>query len=374
MSWKTIAAPAAAGVVLLGAALTGHDGSDFDTRVPVGPGGSLRVDLELGGGIAFDHGSLHVRSHDAEDVRVVADTTGWGKYAVDLDLSHRDESVTLQGVVDGPFDWMFGGPTVNVSIWVPRDFTVDARISGGPLVLEDLAGPLTANVDDTNLGLYRAEGPVRIVSRAGSVEVEDVEGSLEVRSERGRVDVAGVRGSVRVSTERGSIEVRDVTGPVHVESDGGSIEIDDVRGELQVATDRGRIEADDVEGSVVVSTNRGGIQLEEIDGPVRARSRRGDIEVDFEGDPRGEIETGRGSIDIDVPEGAGFDLDARTERGRIDLDGYTLDEDALEDDEEGDGFDGREGIGREERVARSINGGGETLQLRTARGEIRVSD
>ena len=132
-----------------------------------------------------------------------------------------------------------------------------------------------------------------------------------------------------------------------------------------------------MEGSVVVSTNKGSIQLEEIDGPVRARSRRGDIDVDFEGDPRGEIETGRGDIDIDVPEGAGFDLDARTERGRIDLDGYTLDQGAPEDDEEGDGFDGfdgRWGIGRAERVDRAINGGGDTLRLRTGRGEIRVSD
>ena len=379
MTWKVWSIPAAASIALVAGVFSGRD---LDQRIPVGPGGSIAVDLELGAGIAFDYGSLTIRSHEAEDVRIESETTGWGRYAVDFDLSRDGEHVELVGRVDGLLDWMFGGPTVDVSVWVPRDFAVEARIEGGPLVLEDLAGPISAEVEDTDVTLRRAEGPVRIASDRGAIEVEDVEGDLQIRTRRGEIDVTGVRGAVNVTTDRGDVEIASVTGRVDITSGSGSVEIDGVRGDISVKTDRGRIEAEDIEGDIDARTGRGGIQLQEIDGAVHAQSRRGSIEVTFEGDPRGEIETERGSIEIEVDEGASFTLDARTERGdiRIGDDAGDPDDGDLDDlgaDDQGDG-DRERGLrlfrDRDEELVREINGGGDTLRLRTGRGSIRIRD
>lgn len=374
MSPKLLSVIGLVGLALGGLAVYSYEAPGFDERVPVGGGGTLDVDIVLGGGFSFDHGSLHIRSHDADDVRVQADVSGWGAYAVDLDLSHEGERAELIGRVDGPLDWMFGGPTVNVSVWVPRDFTVDASIQGGPLVLEDLVGPLVANVDE-DVTLRRVEGKVRLDSARGAVEVEDVDGELSVRSERGDIEVTGVRGLLSVTAERGEVEIESVTGDVEVESDSGSVEVEDVRGDATITTGRGRIEAGQIRGTIVANTDRGGIELDEIDGEVRAHSRRGSIEVEFDGDPVGEIETGHGSIEIEVPEGAAFDLVARTERGRIrigdDADEFGDDDDAEDDD---DGDERRLGRRRPEELARAINGGGGRLQLRTGRGTIRIDD
>jgi len=381
LSWKPLSIPLAAGALLTAVFFTDHDAANFDRRLPVGPGGAIAVDIALGSGISFDHGSLTIRSHAEDDLRVLAETSGWGKYAVDLDLSHQGEQAALVGRVDGPLDWLFGGPTVNVSIWVPADFSVKASLHGGPLLLEDLTGPITARVEE-DVVLRRAEGRVRLASRSGSVEVRDVDGDLEVKSERGDVDIGGVRGSVVVTAGRGSVEIESVSGPVNVESDQAQVEIDDVRGDVSVTTERGAVDLEEIEGSVFARTNRGGIYLEDIDGAVRAQSVRGSIEVDFEGTPHGVIETERGEIEIEFREGASFDLDARTEQGRVRLgdaaeeygDDDSADLEASDDSE--DTSHHKRGLVRfrGEEVARAINGGGETLRLRSGRGSIRIRD
>ena len=86
--------------------------------------------------------SLAIRSHEADDVRVVADSIGWGRYAVDLDVTQEDERISLVGRVEGTLHWIFGGPSVDIEIRVPPGVGVDARIEGGPLLLEDLTSLL----------------------------------------------------------------------------------------------------------------------------------------------------------------------------------------------------------------------------------------
>jgi DUF4097 and DUF4098 domain-containing protein YvlB len=375
---------------VLAAALLFGGGARLDERLPVGPGGALAADIALGEGFSSDEGSLRIRSHEDGDVRVLAETSGWGTYAVDFDLSQAGDRVSLVGRVEGALHWLFGGPTVRVSVWVPHDFTVDAHIAGAPLILEDLVGPVTARVDAGDVTLRRARGKVSLANTQGSLEFEDVEGDLELRSQNGEIDVRGVQGSVSVTADHGSVEiesvrgpvlvgskggrlhgsvdVESVTGPVSVESGSGQVEIEGVRGEVTVTTDRGHVEADDVEGDVVARTTRGDVQLEQIEGGVRAYSERGSIEVEFDGDPHGEIETGRGGIEIRAPEGARFDLDARTERGRIE----GAHADSLESAAAGDEDGVREDGSREAQVVQAINGGGRPLRLRTGRGSIRV--
>ncbi len=380
------------------------EAGDLERRVPVGPGGSLDVAIALGGGFSFDHGSLQIRSHGEDDVRVLAETTGWGGYAVDLDLSHDGaaQRVVLDAKVEGALHWMFGGPALDVEIWVPRRFTVNASIEGGPLVLEDLVGPITVRVGATDVTVRRAEGLVQLVSERGSVEVEDVRGNLAIESGHGNVEVVGVRGSLRVETAHGRVDVESVTGPVYVRTERGRVDIDHVLGDVDVETERGHVEIEDVEGRVSAVAVSADIQIEEVKGAVVARSTRGSIDVEFSGAPMGEIETERGDIVVEVPRGVGFELAAHTGRGRIDIgdgdngvkrfsrrnfvrwreewrarrtelrrQGDRLWSERTE--ELGDAAGPEQSLVlREQSVVRSLNGGGQPLSLRTGRGSIRV--
>ncbi len=308
---------AAFAAALLGSAC---GGADFDRSLPARAGGELWVDLELGSGFSFDKGSLEITSHSKDEVRVVAKVSGWGEYAVDIDVRERDGDARVVGRVDGFLHWAFGGPTVDLRVFVPQDYTVDARIDGGPLLLEDLVGPVAARAEGSEVTLRRSEGDVELTVSGGHVTVEDVEGALTIHSREGGVEVSGVRGDLGVRSEDGSIEIASVKGRVDAATKGGAIKIERVRGHVRARTARGRIELDDIEGDVDVATERGRIEVTGLQGRIQAHSGRGGIDVEFAGDPAGAIETERGSIEVEIPADASFALEAETRRGAVELD------------------------------------------------------
>ena len=278
----------------------------FDTRLPVRPGGTLRADVALGSGLSSNRGSLEIRSHDDDDVRVIAETWGWGKYAVDVAAREHDGDVEVLGRVEGFLHWIFAGPTVDVTVFVPRGYPVEARIEGGPLVLEELSGLIEASAAQggrNTLALRRSAGVAKLVGHGGKIEVEGLEGALKVESVDGSVEISDVVGTTVVSAQEGA-EVR----------------IAGARGDVHVASEYGRIELRDVVGDVDLETEDGGLEIDALEGRLHARSRHGDIDVEFVGDPAGLIQTSAGSIDVEVPDSSRFDLDASAGSGSLELD------------------------------------------------------
>ena len=118
--------------------------NDLEERIPVQPGGTLEVDLYMGEGLRPDKGSLAVTSHDANEVRIAADASGWGASGVNFRLEHDASTVRLYGRVTGALSWLFGGPQLAVRIWVPREFALDLRTSAGPVRIDDVSGRIRA--------------------------------------------------------------------------------------------------------------------------------------------------------------------------------------------------------------------------------------
>lgn len=323
MSNRARVSLAAAAVGLLSLIAYGIAGDGVDHSVPARSGGTAYVDIELGSGVSFEKGSLEITTHEKDEVLVSADISGWGEYAVDIDVTEQGGDVRVIGRVDGMLHWMFGGPTIDVRVVVPQDpqdFTVDARIDDGPLLLEDLSGGVNARVAGSEITLRRAEGDVKLSSEDSEIHVEDVDGSLEIDSERSDVQVTGLRGHLIVRTEHGSVQVTSATGRVDVATPRGNIRLERVHGNVFARADRGRIEAEQIDGDVEVRTERGRIEVHELDGAIEAHSNRGGISVSFARAPSGVIETERGSIELEVPVLVGFDLDAQTARGDIEFD------------------------------------------------------
>jgi DUF4097 and DUF4098 domain-containing protein YvlB len=136
----------------------------------------------------------------------------------------------------------------------------------------------------------------------------------------------------------------------------GAIEIAQVTRGATASGEREQIAMREVSGAIRVTSQDGPIDLQDITGPVEATTREGAIRARFTGDPAGKLKSDRGRIDVQLPPSAAVDLDARTVRGDLRLDGaFWL---------EGD-LDKRRAQGR-------INGGGATLTLESRRGSIDV--
>lgn len=308
------------GVLVLAAALCGacSDARQIEERVAASPGGLLEVDLDRGDGLRLDPGSLVIRTHAAHEVRVESEASEWGASGVHLRVDGHGDTVRVIARVAGATSWMFGGPRVELHVWIPREFSVDVRSSSGDVRLED------------------AIGTVR-VRTSGDVEVARIEGSLRVRAD----------GDVRVS---------EVTGDVDVRLDEGAIEASRIGGHAELRSGWGDIEASHVRGTLVARTSRGSLDVRELAGPVEAVTERGGVYASFRDAPQGRIETSRGSLEVLLPETSRVSLDAITRRGRVELaNGFRVPGEQAED-----------------RVTGPVNGGGAALRLFTARGDVAV--
>lgn len=306
--------------MLVGAWLAPAAAVAFEEAVPVEPGGSLAVDVDLGEGLRPDPGFLELATHDADEIRVLGDADGWASWAVRFTLDAGGPTVRLDVRVEGATSWMFGGPRVRVRVWVPRDFSVDIRSQSGPVRIQDVGGRVRARARDAGVEIRGVSGPVKLRVVNGPVEIEEVNGDLQVTSSDGSIQIAWVSGDVEARTTEGEIEMSHIDGEVTAKTLSGSIELAHVRG------------------------------------PIVARTERGSLRASFSGPPAGSLETERGSVDVVIPTDSATDLDAHATRGNVVLDGAI----ALNGEE------------ADNQVVGKINGGGELLLLRTSRGRIHL--
>jgi DUF4097 and DUF4098 domain-containing protein YvlB len=292
----------------------------LDQRLPAKPGGLLQVDLDLGDEARPDRVVLEVRSHDADEVWAVADVSGPGASSVSFRLEHDDAGVRLYGRAGGLLSWLFGGPSVQLRVFVPREFSVDLRSASGPVHVEDVTGSLRARTADGRLEVRGADGPVRLRTSGGDVAVTEVQGDVEARTQDGSIELGWITGTVDARTGQGNLIARHLDGRVELRADAGEIELRDVRG------------------------------------AVLAKTESGAVYASFLADPSGVIETQRGSVEVSLPASAKLALDARSGRGRVEV-GSLLSVD---------------GVHAEDRVTGTLNGGGDTLRIYTARGSVRV--
>ena len=310
--------PAALAAALLAC---GAGPDDLAERIPVRPAGLLEVDLYMGEGLRPDKGSLQVTSHDANDVRVAAEASGWGASGVDFRVEHDANTVRLYGRVTGTLSWLFGGPHVAVRVWVPREFSLDLRTSAGPIHIDAVSGTIRARAADAPIEVAEAAGSLRLRTNRGDVRVSEVEGDVDVRVSEGRLELSWITGNVAARTGWG------------------------------------RIEADHVSGSLTLVSGSGGIEIRDVEGPARAKTERGGILATFAGAPAGGLETSRGSVRVVVPEGAGADLEAISRRGSVELAAELP----------------LEGARNEAHVVGRLGPGGAPLRLYTAHGSVHLS-
>jgi DUF4097 and DUF4098 domain-containing protein YvlB len=274
-------------------------------------------------------------------VRIEARAKGWDSDAVAFELEEYDRDVSLKGELDFWRPPFFVDADVTVRAWVPHDYSVDVRTGRG-------------SVDVSAL-----RGSVDVQASHGDVQLREVVGDASLETSRGKIEVRSLVGRLDASTSRAIIEVEDVLGPVDLKTNRAPIEVTDVRGELRVRTNRAPIRITASGGPITAETSRAAIEVRDAVGPVHARTNRAPIFASFEKDPEGELHTNRASIEVVLPHETGVDLDARTSRGRVEIDD-DFDVEADEADAPVESVDVR------------LNGGGRSLRLRTNRSDIRV--
>lgn len=148
--------------------------------------------------------------------------------------------------------------------------------------------------------------------------------------------------TANIHTGDGSIRVHGLHGPLRVDTGDGSVEGDDLDGTL---------DAHSGDGSIDISGRFDNVQLHTNDGSVKLEAAHGSkMQSDW------RVQTGDGSVHVNLPSDLSADLELRTGDGHIRLDlPLTV-----------------SGSQNEHEMRGKLNGGGPFLSIRTGDGSITV--
>jgi putative adhesin len=205
-----------------------------------------------------------------------------------------------------------------------------------------------ARVATVDLGNARGRGELREISgrvsgtfRGGELRVINA-GSLKLTTNGAEVRVEQIRGETTLNTRGGELKGSDLAGPIDIDSAGTDIVLE----KLDKTSGILRINA--VSGSVTVK----GLRTE-----GRIDVRGADVAVEVErAAPLAIYSEGGDPIEITPPPG-GYQLDAVANDGTITVPAGTLEVATS---------------GQERRATGPVNGGGPTITIRSARGNITV--
>ena len=145
-----------------------------------------------------------------------------------------------------------------------------------------------------------------------------------------------------VHTGDGSIRLRGLQGKMRMYTGDGSIEAEDLDGSLEARSGDGSLRIQGRFDNVQVRTGDGGVELRAVEGSQ--------VRSDW------SVETGDGSIRMNIPRNLAADVQARTGDGSIQLDvPITTD-----------------GIRNNRAIQGKLNGGGPLLALHSGDGSIRL--
>lgn len=216
--------------------------------------------------------------------------------------------------------------------------------------------PITQTGDAVKIGRITDEDVNRAVSISYDITVPAAT-RVAARSGSGNVDVSGVNNSVTANSGSGNIDISNVGGDLDARTGSGNVLVRGASKAASLSSGSGNIEAAlNGQGDVKANTGSGNIKLTGVVGLLSASTGSGSIGV--QGKPTGDwrLSAASGNVDVAVPSEQGFTLDASTSSGSLDITAPLT-------------VQGR--IDRR-RIQGTVRGGGPTLRLSTASGDIAV--
>ncbi|MBQ37049.1 MAG: hypothetical protein CME04_11710 [Gemmatimonadaceae bacterium] len=374
----------------------------IDEVIDVKPGGTLSLDSDRGGITVDAEKRKGVRiivektvdAYTEEEARLVFD-----RYSVDIARDGNDVEVITESE---------GRRTrslqTSIRVVVPHNYNVDVETGGGGIDIGDLVGDVMArtsgggisvgHIRDGSVDVHTSGGGIHIGSiengdgeaktSGGGISVGDVSGDLSVRTSGGGINIGkvagdleartsgggiqiGSGGTVEAQTGGGGIRVSGSTGAVVVHTSGGGITISDAGGPVTAETSGGGISVDGADGPVVAITSGGGLMIKDVRGSIEAETSGGGITAELAvADPGVDthcnLETGGGDISIRLPADLHATIDAELQLRRPRRE-YSITTDFNLDIDE----NSRRIVARGD-----INGGGDTIRLRTTNGDIEI--
>ncbi|MCW8810527.1 MAG: FapA family protein [Ignavibacteriaceae bacterium] len=361
-------------LISFGFSLTGLSQSKKEANFTVSSGDLLDVSLK--------QGNINIVAGSGNEVKVIA-----------KNIDEDELNLLTMEQKSGKVEIKFKGEdsdNFKLECTIPEAMNLDLSTGGGNVSIKgDLKGSIDASTAGGNIATGTVNGKTKISTGGGNVSVGDINGDADLTSAGGEMKAGSITGETKISTAGGSISIGSVSNSAEISTAGGNIQVGDIGGKVEVSTAGGNIKVGNVTGSAEISTAGGNIKLESANGEVEASTAAGNVnlknikgsvdantaagniyaEIYPEGNVKSELNTAVGNITLKVPENTKATIVATF--AVLVWSGDESDLDNIKSD-----FTPKEIKRSKEKkqikVVYELNGGGPTIELNVAMGQIEI--
>lgn len=293
---------------------------------------SVRGDVEV---LAWDEPkvTVEVRKHlRASGEKEAARTAG----TLRLRLDPVGEGLKVQ-VVPDPGTEPPAGLRTDFTVTVPRKARLRVATGDGGVEAHGIAGDVVISASHGDVDAGDLGGACEVTNRNGAITLSSVAGSLKIVSDRDSVTVTGAgagveidapHGTVSVGDARGDVRIRDDHGEVEVEGAGGNVEVEGrystvtlekVAGAVKAAVEGDPLEVRGAGGPVTIQAEATSVLLTDVRGRIDVTGNHTDVTLVRPGSDV-EVRTTNQEIEMSIPPGHGFRVEAVSESGEIESD------------------------------------------------------
>jgi putative adhesin len=274
--------------------------------------------------VSDDHGAVRVSISNENKITVTIRKRVGAENQSDADKYNTETKPTLTtagGLTLDANTHAAGGHPVetDLDISMPRKMELHITSRRGDVSVTGRDGAVEVNGQHGDVSVEDVTGNVKLNLEKSSARVEQITGDVHISGRLNQVTVADVKGAVQLEGEFGeSVKLSRISKNVNFKSSRTDMEFSRIDGDLDLDSDD--LHADRVTGPVHLTTRSKQIRLEDVSGDVRLQNENGGVEVSMRSLGNVQIDNRNGEIHLDVPDNAGFRVDARTRDGEIQSD------------------------------------------------------
>lgn len=269
--------------------------------------------------IQVPHGDVTVSPSGDEQMHVQAHLVVYA--ANDRSATHALDALAPQILVNGGNVTLRTGDAGNghadLTIEIPRGAVPSVTATHGDVTFEGLAGPANVNAARGDVKADNVAGDLHARMGKGDFEAHAIQGDVSLEGRLDDVSISEVEGRVGLDGDFfGDTNLAHIRSAVHFRSSRTDVEVISLPGDLSI--DSGDLQLNTATGPARISTSAKDVECTGITGDLRVEDGDGDISVGLVA-PLGEVvvHNRNGAINLTVPHGAGFQLQAVARNGEI---------------------------------------------------------
>jgi DUF4097 and DUF4098 domain-containing protein YvlB len=253
---------------------------------------TLKVSEPVSLDVRTGSGNIRVTRGDSASVVVHAELRSGHGWSGDGDAEQRIREIEKNPPIEQDGSTIHIGQTHDNELYRNISISYEIRVPAQTR--------LDAQTGSGDLGVSGVQLDVTGKTGSGNIRAEDIGGKVELTAGSGEVELRNAKSGARLTSGSGTVRAEGVAGPIRASSGSGGVRLEMVG-----------------LGDVEATSGSGNIMVHGAKGAVRGSTGSGDVEA--KGDPQGEwhLRTGSGNVTVELPPGAGFELDAHSGSGTI---------------------------------------------------------